>query len=169
VPAAELTSQVRAALKEVHPGLEPRRVIAMSEYVAYAGSVYQATAALALALGVLGLLLTAIGVYGVIAYRTSRRTREIGIRVALGAARQDVLGLVLAHGMRIGALGIVLGLPAALWVTDLMSSMLFGLHPWDARTFVLAAGVLATAVAAATFIPAWRATRVTPSVALRDV
>lgn len=176
VPAVELTSQVKAALKQVHPGLEPRRVIAMSDYVAYAGSSYQATAALAASLGVLGLLLTAIGVYGVIAYRTSRRTREIGIRVALGAARPDVLRLVLGHGMGVAILGILLGLPIALWVTDLMGSqmtemtgtLLFGVQPWDLKSFAVAAGVLALAVAAATFIPAWRATRVTPSVALRD-
>jgi predicted permease len=168
VPPAELSAQAKAALKAVHPGLEPRRIIAMSDYVAYAASAYQATAALALTLGALGLLLTAIGVYGVIAYRTSRRTREIGIRIALGAARQDVLGLVLGHGLRIGALGIALGLPAALWVTHLMASLLFGVQPWNATTFGLAAGVLGAAVVAATFIPAWRATRVTPSIALRD-
>jgi predicted permease len=168
VPAADLTSQVRAELKAVDAGLEPRRVIAMSDYIAYAGSTYQATAALALALGVLGLLLTAIGVYGVIAYRTSRRTREIGIRIALGAARHDVLALVLGHGLRIALLGIVVGLPAGLWVTSFMSSLLFGVEPWDVLVFALAASVLAATVAAATFIPAWRATRVTPSVALRD-
>lgn len=158
----------RAALVDLDPSLEPRRLLTMAQYIGYSSSAYRATAALAVALGLVGLFLTALGVYGVIAHRTTRRVREIGIRVALGAPRGQVLRLVLREGARIGLLGIALGVPAALIVTRLIRSLLFGIGPWDAVGLAGAVLVLCLAVLAATFIPAWRATRVQPSVALRD-
>jgi predicted permease len=159
---------VRAALADVDASLEPRRLLTMAQYVEYSSSAYRATAALAMALGLVGLVLTALGVYGVIAHRTTRRVKEIGIRLALGAARGEVLRLVLREGVRIGLLGIAIGVPAALVVTRLIQSLLFGIGPWDAYGLGGAVAVLCLAVGAATLIPAWRATRVSPSVALRD-
>jgi hypothetical protein len=165
--SGSLAAPVRDTLKAVDPSLEPRRVIAMSDYIDFAAAPYRATATLALALGVLGLALTAIGVYGVVAYLTSRRTREIGLRIALGAAPSGIVGLVLNDAVRVAAVGIAIGLPAALWATTLLKPMLLGVGAWDAAAFVGAAVVLAVAVVLATLIPAWRATRVSPATALR--
>lgn len=166
--AGDLQASVRTALKSVHPTLEPRRVITMAEYIDYATASYRATATLTLALGFLGLALTAIGVYGVVAYRTSKRTREIGLRIALGAAPSGIVSLVLGDGLRVALLGVIIGLPAALWATSLLRPMLVGVGPWDVTAFAAAAAVLTMSVTAATFVPAWRATRVSPATALRS-
>jgi predicted permease len=167
--AAGLASAVRRTLVSLDARLEPRRLITMQQYVAYSASTYRATAVLAVALGVLGLLLTAVGVYGVIAYQTGRRTREIGIRIALGAAHARVLALVLRDAARVTGFGLLIGVPVALVSTRLFASLLFGVNPWDPWAFATAALVLALTVASAAFIPAWRASRLAPSIALRDV
>jgi ABC-type antimicrobial peptide transport system permease subunit len=125
-------------------------------------------AALTSLLAVLGLLLTTVGVYGVIAARTVRRTREVGIRIALGATRGQVLRLVHGDGVRVAMAGIAIGAPLALGVAAQMGSMLFAIAPRDWLTLGLSATILAAAVSAATLIPAWRATRVQPGTALRD-
>ena len=116
---------------------------------------------------VVALLLASVGIYGVIAYSTAQRTHEIGVRVALGATRVAVLHMVLRDGLRIGALGIVIGIAAAASTTRLLSGLLFGISPHDPLTFVaLPAGVLLVAVLASV-IPARRALAVEPITALR--
>lgn len=165
--AAPLHASIRQALKGLHPDLEPLHVIAMAEYVDFAGASYRTTAMLTLALALLGLTLTAVGVYGVVAYRTSRRTREIGVRIALGADASHVARLILGDGVRAIVAGIGIGLPAALWVTSLMRPLLLGVHPWDALALGGASAVLTAAVLCAAFIPAWRASRLSPTTALR--
>ncbi|HYN10885.1 MAG TPA: ABC transporter permease [Vicinamibacterales bacterium] len=165
---AVAATAVRETLKQIDPRLEPRQLVTMDQYLRFSASDYQATAVLATALGVVGLLLTAVGVYGVIAYRTTRRTREIGLRMALGATRRQVLGLVIGEGGRLVLRGLVIGLPAALLTTRLIRSLLFGVQPWDATAFGGATTLLVVTVITATLVPAWRATRVTPSMALRE-
>jgi putative ABC transport system permease protein len=167
--SVSVASAARAVLARLDRRLQPRLLITMREYIDYSTSTYQATATLALLLGAVGLLLTSIGVYGVMAYRTTRRTREIGIRIALGAARGQVVGMVLREGARVAILGLALGIPSALVATRALSSMLFGIGPWDLTSFAVATTVLAVTVAGATLIPAWRATRVDPSEALRNM
>jgi predicted permease len=157
----------RDVLRRIDARLEPRRMITMEQYIEYSASEYRATAALAVLLGFIGLVLTVLGVYGVIAYRTERRTREIGIRIALGAARGQVLALVLSEGVRVGLIGLAIGIPVALAATRLMKSLLFGVTPWDAVLFGGASLIVFVAVCAATVVPAWRATRVNPITALR--
>lgn len=164
---ASLTAAVREALKSVHASLEPRRVIAMADYIDFAGASYRATATLALALGCLGLVLTAIGVYGVVSYHTSRRTREIGVRVALGAAPSGIIRLVLRDGARATAIGIAVGLPLSFWMNWLLEPLLLWVTPWDGTAFAAAALVIGAAVLAATLVPALRAMRVSPATALR--
>jgi putative ABC transport system permease protein len=115
----------------------------------------------------LALILAVVGIYGVMAYAVTQRTNEIGIRMALGAQRRDVLGLVLGQGMRLAFAGMAVGIVLAFVLTRLMSSMLFDIAPTDPATFVGVVIVLAAAAAAACYIPARRATRVDPLVALR--
>ena len=114
-----------------------------------------------------GLFLAALGIYGVLAYSVARRTREIGIRLALGADRRDVLGMVIREGARLVMVGVAVGLLAAFWLTRLLRNQLFGVSPTD--PVVLAEVVLVVLAVAllACWLPARRATRVDPMEALR--
>ena len=118
--------------------------------------------------GVLAVTLAAIGLYGVISYTVAKRTNEIGIRMALGAQRSGVIGLILREVAVLIAIGVVVGVGLTLAGSKASGSLLFGLKPHDPLTLVLAIVVLATIGFAASFIPARRATRVDPVVALRD-
>jgi putative ABC transport system permease protein len=113
------------------------------------------------------LLLSVIGVYGIIAFSVSQRTREIGVRMALGAQRGDVVRLILSEGARIGVIGIAAGIIAALITGRLLASMLFGVAPTDLPTFVAVPMMIGAIVIAAASVPAFRASRVDPMVALR--
>jgi ABC-type antimicrobial peptide transport system permease subunit len=108
-----------------------------------------------------------VGIYGVISYLVGQRTQEIGIRVALGANRSDVLRMVLGDGMKMTLIGVVLGLAAAAGLTRLMASLLFGVSARDPLTFIAVAILLSIVAFAASYIPARRAMRVDPMVALR--
>jgi ABC-type antimicrobial peptide transport system permease subunit len=114
------------------------------------------------------LLLAAIGVYGVIAYSVIQRTREIGIRMALGARPGDVRRMLLVEGGRLAALGVALGVAGALLLTRAMSALLYGVGPRDLLTFASVPAILASVAVAACFFPALRASRVDPSTALRS-
>ena len=121
---------------------------------------------LGIAAGV-ALLLGVVGIYGVISYVAAQRTREIGIRIALGARAADVRQLFLRHGLKLTAVGIVLGIGLAVVVTRVMASYLFGVQPIDPLTYVAVSALLAGIAALATYLPARRAARIDPNVALR--
>jgi len=120
------------------------------------------------AFGLMALLLTAIGLYGVVSFAVAQRTREVGLRMALGAQRRSVLLLVLRHGIRLTAVGLLIGIAGAVGGARLISHLLYGVTPADAGTFAGVALVLAATAVVATLIPARRATRVDPVVALRS-
>jgi ABC-type antimicrobial peptide transport system permease subunit len=117
--------------------------------------------------GILALTLAAIGIYGVMSYSVAQRTREVGIRMALGAQAGDVLKLVMKQGIMLVLIGVGIGLSAALVLTNLMLSLLFGISPTDPLTFSVIPLILSAVTLGACFIPARRATRTDPMIALR--
>jgi len=117
--------------------------------------------------GALALVLAAVGLYGVLAYVVTQRTQELGVRIALGAARRDVLALVVRQGLLVAALGIVIGAGAALVSGRVVASLLYGISPTSVEVLGGAAGVLFAVALVASYLPARRATRVDPMVALR--
>ena len=119
------------------------------------------------AFGVLALLLAAVGIYGVMAYSVAQRTREIGVRMALGAGARELLALIVREGARLTAVGLAIGIIAALGLTRFISSLLYGIRPVDVVSFAGAALILTASAVLACYIPARRAIRVDPVVALR--
>jgi predicted permease len=140
---------------------------ALTEQVARTLVQERTLATLGAAFGVLALILAAVGLYGLLAYLVARSTSEIGIRMALGAQRGEVLGLVLKGALRLLALGVALGVPVAWIATRWIGGMLFGLRGTDPSTTALAAALLAATALAAALVPALRAARVDPLTALR--
>jgi ABC-type antimicrobial peptide transport system permease subunit len=114
------------------------------------------------------LLLAALGISGVIGYSVAQRTREMGIRMALGAASNDVLALVLGQGLKLAGLGVAVGLVLSLGLAQLLGALLYGVTAYDPWTFVGVAALLSGVALLATWLPARRATRVDPAIALRS-
>ena len=162
-----LTESVRQSILQIDPD-QPVSDIRTLENV-IGSSVAQRRLILLLLGGFAGvaLLLAAIGLYGVIAYTISQRTREIGVRMALGATRSNVLGLVLRQGMLLAVIGVALGLVGALGMTRVLTNLLYGVKPTDPVTFVAVSLVLLLVSLAACWLPARRAARVDPVEALR--
>jgi putative ABC transport system permease protein len=113
------------------------------------------------------LLMAVIGVYGVMSYSVQQRTRELGLRMALGATASNLRNMVIGQGMMLAGLGVVLGIGGALWLTRFLASFLFGVKPWDAIAFIVTPLVLSAVALLAVWIPASRATRADPMAALR--
>jgi putative ABC transport system permease protein len=139
----------------------------MSGVISEAVSTPASTMSLFVTFAGLALVLATIGVYGVLSFLVSKRRREIGIRMVLGAQRRDVLWLVLREGARFSAIGIILGLGGAFAVTRWLSSELYGVSAADPLTYAGVAGVMAVITLLACYVPARRATGVDPLIALR--
>ena len=162
-----LEPQVKRALGEVDPNLTITSVRTMQQQVDRSFDQQRAVASLASLFGIVALVLAAIGLYGVTAYSVAQRTNEIGIRMALGAGRGTVVGLVLHGAFRRVAIGLVLGLPLAVGAGYLLSAQLYGVRFWDPLALVVGAVSLATCAFFAAIIPARRATGISPISALR--
>jgi predicted permease len=165
-PAA-LTNAVREAVRQIDPNLPMLDVSTQLEQVERRFQQERMFAQAYTLFGALALLLAAIGLFGLMSYNVSRRTNEIGIRMALGAQRGDVLRLVMRESMLLVAVGVVIGVGGALWASRLVASQLFGLEAMDGPTIAAAACIMILASAPAGFLPARRASTVDPMVALR--
>jgi putative ABC transport system permease protein len=162
-----LVGPIRQEIRALDPSLPIADVRTMADVVGTTLSTPRFTGVLLGVFAALALALSAIGIYGVLSYVVSRRTREIGIRLAIGASRRQVLAMVLRNGLVLSLAGIVLGLVAAALTTRLMSTLLHGVTPGDPATFAVVGIGLSGVAALASLIPAWRATRVDPVVALK--
>ncbi|MBZ5536337.1 MAG: ABC transporter permease [Acidobacteriia bacterium] len=162
-----LTLAARARISELDKDLAIFGVSTMDQIIASSVSFPRFQSVLMSLFGLLALLLSAVGVYGVIAYSVSLRTQEMGIRMALGATREDLLKHLLRQGLVLTLIGVTVGLAGALALTRFMSSLLYGVRPNDTLTFVVGSLGLVCVIAAAIYIPSRRATKVDPVVALR--
>jgi putative ABC transport system permease protein len=166
--ATQLIAPIRAAVRALDPDQPVSSVATMSEIVAASVQQPRDRTALLGVFAVVALVLAAIGVYGVMAYGVNERTREIGVRVALGADAADVVRLVVRGALGMTAMGVALGLVGGFAASRLLESLLFGVTATDVPTFATAAVIILVVAGLATWLPARRAARVDPVVALRD-
>jgi putative ABC transport system permease protein len=162
-----LTEAVRGEVSRLDPELPIAQIRTMEERLAGALAQPRFRTLLIALFAAVALILACIGIYGVMSYSVSQRTHEIGIRMALGAKGGDVLRMVIRQGLTVAATGIVIGLGGSLALTRLMNSLLFGIGATDPLTFAATALVLAVTALAACYLPARRATKVDPMIALR--
>jgi putative ABC transport system permease protein len=165
--ATSLEPELRAVFRGVDKTQPVQRLVPLESYLSGSLAERRFTLALLAGMGALGLLMAAVGAYGVVSYAVSLRTREVGIRMALGAQSGDLLAMVMRQGLWLAAAGLTVGYAASLALTRFLSSLLFEVHPMDPAASLAVAVLLAAVVAAATWLPARRATRVDPLVALR--
>ena len=163
----QLVAAIRRTLQQVDPEMPLFDVKTMTERLAASLRMQRAAMALCLIFAGMALLLAAIGIYGVLAYSVSQRTREFGIRVALGAGGGELVGMVVGQGLRMAAFGLLVGAAGAFALTRMMSALLFGVRPSDPAVFLAVAAVLGAVASVASFIPSVRAARIPPAVALR--
>jgi putative ABC transport system permease protein len=162
-----LVAAVRAKIAEVDPTLPVSGILSMEDVVSTSVAQPRLIMRLVGVFAGFALLLSAIGIYGVMAYSVTQRKQELGIRVALGAERRDILQLVVGQGMRLALIGVVVGVVTSLLLTRFLSTLLFGVHAIDSVAFAGSALVLVAAALVACYLPARRATRVDPIVVLR--
>jgi putative ABC transport system permease protein len=168
LPASTLEAQLRGAIQSVDPGLPVFNVTSMDEVLDASLASRRFSANLVAGFAGGALLLASIGIYGLLAYMVGQRSREIGLRLALGAQRADVLRLVLGKGVVLAGLGIVAGVIFSASTASMMASLLYGVRPHDPVVFLMVPLLLLVVAIAASYIPAWRATKVDPIVALRE-
>jgi putative ABC transport system permease protein len=165
--SAGLVAGIRQAVRRVDPEQPVYNIRTMGQRLSNSFAPQRFIALLLGIFATLAAILAALGIYGVMSYAVTQRTQEIGIRMALGAKRGDVLSMVIGQGMRVALIGVGVGLISALALTRLLKTLLFGVSPTDPLTFITIAALLAAVALLACWIPARRATRVDPLIALR--
>ena len=160
-------SEIRALIASMNPNLPIVSAQTLDEWTAVSLVPQRVAASVSGALGAVGMLLAAIGIYGVTAYAVARRTREFGVRIAFGATRADIVGMVLRQGMSLAGIGSAIGLLLAAAAGQLLASFLLGVAPIDRVAFMGASLLFAAISLAACYVPARRATRIDPMEALR--
>ncbi len=165
--ARHVVAAVRAELARIHPKLMTGDIRTVRDIIRETLAVEYAALRVLSILGVLALVLAAVGVYGVMAYLVNSRTREIGIRLAVGATRADVMRLVLSRGLRLGLIAVALGVPLALGAAVVLRHQIAGISPFDPVSFGTVAVFVLAVLSAACWLPARRAARIDPMVALR--
>jgi putative ABC transport system permease protein len=163
-----LLSAVREAVKSVDPNLPEFNIRTMENRLSDALVTQRLSVILVTLFSILALLLAAVGLYGVLAYSIAQRTREIGIRIALGAESGSILGLVVRQGLTIVGVGLAAGILGSMILTRLIQSLLYGVSDTDPIAFLTAVVVLGLAASLACLLPALRAIRVDPIIALRE-
>ena len=167
MPPESLVRAVQDKVWAIDPLMPVTNTRPMEQILAHDSGSQRFNAILLALFSLLAVVLAAVGIYGVISYSVSQRTHEIGIRMALGAQPGDILKMVVGQGLLLTAIGIGIGLAGAFALTRFLASLLFGVTPTDPATFATVAAVLAAVALLACYIPARRATRVDPLVALR--
>ncbi|HKX26576.1 MAG TPA: ABC transporter permease [Blastocatellia bacterium] len=162
-----ITASARAAVVSVDAGLPLADIRTMSEIVSAASGQPRFTTLVISFLAVIAFFLAALGLYGTLAYSVEQRVREIGVRVALGADQREIMRLIIGHGLRLALAGVAVGVPSALALTRLMGGMLFGVSSTDPVTYLAVVVMLVISALLASYLPARRATRVDPIIALR--
>jgi len=162
-----VTVEVRQAIHEIDSNLPITDVTTLAAQVSDSMGQQRVVSGLAGIFGILGLAIACVGLYGIMAYNVARRTHEIGVRMALGAHKGEILRMVLGHGFRLMLLGVAIGAAGARGLTHLLASLLYGVKPSDPLTFIAASVLLAVVALVACYVPAHRATKVDPMVALR--
>jgi ABC-type antimicrobial peptide transport system permease subunit len=165
--SATIASAVRQAIHEVDPALPVSEVMTMDQVVRWSIANQRLVAQLSGFFGVLALFLSCIGIYGLMSYTVARRTSEIGLRMALGAERSNVMWLVMRESLWLVGLGLAIGVPAALAGSQLVASMLYGLRANDSLSLLAGVGLLLAVAALAGYLPARRASLVDPMDSLR--
>jgi predicted permease len=168
LPASLLESQIRGEIQSVDPTLPVFNIRSMNDVMDVSIAPRRFSAELVGVFAAVAMLLSSIGIYGLLVYMVGQRSREIGIRVALGAQRSDILTLILGKGLLLVGVGIAIGLVLASAAAPLIATLLYGVHPFDVTVFVTVPLVLMFVAFLATYIPARRATIVDPIIALRD-
>jgi predicted permease len=167
IPEGELLAGLRSAIDRVDPHLPIFDVTTLGEHTDLMLFPSRLAASLLGVFGLLGLLLAAVGLYGVVAFSVARRTREVGVRRALGARRGQVVAMILREGLTLVAVGLAVGLGIGWLASGVFEGLLFGITPGDPLTYVLVAGVLFSIAGLANFLPARRAAAAAPTEALR--
>ena len=165
---ATLLQDCRAAIRTVNPDIRIVSLEPLSAAVNRTLAPERLVSWLSMGFGIVAILLTAIGLYGILAYNVVRKTTEFGIRMALGAGRLTILRMVMKEALLLVSIGLMLGLAAAVAFGHLAATLLFGVQPRDTMTFASATLILILVTLAAGYIPARRATRVEPATALRN-
>jgi ABC-type antimicrobial peptide transport system permease subunit len=166
-PAA-IESDIRAAVREIDKAVPVYQVSTLEDYVSNSAARPRFQTFLVTCFAAIALILASIGLYGLLSYMVAQRSLEIGLRMALGAQRSDVLGMIVRRGLTLALLGVVAGMAIATVATRLLSGMLYGIRPTDPLTFAVTAGVFLLVSIAASGVPAYRAARMDPMTSLRE-